>query len=103
MWSFQITYMTPIRRARAALLPNPSVARSRLRKCVAYRRSRPFSALSRQSNARPSLCSEVPDAVHERAIPEDPEPGYRFTRYSARITVPRLGVGLQVLCGTYCG
>ena len=68
MWSFQMMYMIPIRRAGACSLPRASVANAASRNSWAIRRSLPLLASSIQSNARPSLCSETPPDRQLREI-----------------------------------
>ena len=57
MWSFQMTYMIPMRRARACSSPSASVAKTFARKRSTSSRSAAFVASIDQSMARPSWCS----------------------------------------------
>ena len=68
MWSLQITYMTPIRRASSAGSPVGPVAKIVFRNRVALARSAAFAAFSDQSKARPSLCSETDPPLQDPEI-----------------------------------
>ena len=99
MWSFQITYMIPIRRASAWVLPSASVAKMSLSIALATWRSAFEVASSVQSIARPSLCSDAPPPQARPVAP--PPPPYVATRYSPSRTVPLRGLGWQVACAWY--
>ena len=98
MWSFQITYMIPIRRARASVLPALSVSLTHARNAVARCRSAFRLASSRQSKARPSLCSEVPPALQEREMPPNPPP-WRLTSHRPSFSVPGFAFGEHFVWG----
>jgi hypothetical protein len=99
MWSFQMMYMIPIRRALACSLPHRSVAKASSRKSRAIWRSFLFRAARVQSNARPSLCSEVPELRQDRAVGPWPPP--RLTSHLASALVPGLAYGEHFFCGWY--
>ena len=101
MWSFQIRYMIPIRRASACVLPSASVAKTLREEVGDVRPGRaPSSRLTAQSNARPSLCSETPPSLQEREMPSEPLPGYCFCSHADSLVVPGLAFGLQLVCGS---
>ena len=92
-----MTYIRPIRRATALRLPLPSVARSRSTNDSAAARSWGSSTLTRQSNARPSLCSLRPPTLQLRTMPDVPVPAYRLISHRCSSTAPLLGDGEQVV------
>ena len=94
-----MTYMIPIRRASAWVLPSSSVAKIALRKALAILRSAGLVAFSVQSMARPSLCSDAPPP-QDRPVAPPPPPSSAFS-HSASTTVPTRGLGWQVVCGSY--
>ena len=100
MWSFQIRYMIPIRRASASGLPSASVAKICAKKSATNARSRAECTLTAQSKARPSLCSETPPSLQEREMPSEPLPGYCFCSHTDSFERARLGVRLQLVCGS---
>jgi hypothetical protein len=62
-------YMTPSRRAIAADRPRLSLPSSQPSNAWAWARSARSAADTRQSNARPSLCSLVPPMAQFRPMP----------------------------------
>ena len=68
-------YMIPSRRAIAAVLPCSSGASSQLVSSATWVTWVGLAALTRQSQARPSLCSLAPAAVQARTMPESPVAG----------------------------
>lgn len=99
MWSFQITYITPIRRARASVLPALSVASSAaIRRCTRVRSAARRTSTA-QSNARPSWCSERLPPQAREMVPN--RPPYRATIQRPSRTVPGLALGEQAVAGWY--
>src|SRR5689334_15221443 len=98
MRSFQITYITPIRRASSAGWPLGPVANRAVSSFEARARSAARVALRVQSNARPSLCSETERPEQLRPIPPAPPP-YVRTTHVRTASVPGLAEGEQVFCG----
>ena len=66
---FQITYWMPSRRAIAYSLPYLSFFSSQVRNRAAFARPPTVLALTPQSKARPSLCSESPPTEQPRTMP----------------------------------
>jgi len=66
---FHMTYMTPMRRARACWLPAASVASSAPMNASASAFSAGRVMLTPQSKARPSLCSERAPTLQPRTMP----------------------------------
>ena len=88
MWSFQMRYMIPIRRASASSLPSASGAVSRARSSRTVARSALEPAFIVQSMARPSLCSEAPPERHARTDVCALPPSKRRSSQRASSSVP---------------
>lgn len=89
-----MTYMIPIRRAIACVLPSASVAKTVFRKLRALARSAFFAASSVQSRAPPSLCSEtLPAQLHNGSGTS--VPAYVPSSQAASARVPGLAFGWQ--------
>lgn len=79
-------------------MPYSSLASRSRRNAAAWLRWRELPTLTFQSKARPSLCSEVPPALHARLIPRLPELRYLCCSQVASFTVPGLGRGSHLRC-----
>ena len=99
--SFQMMYMIPKRRAFQPSSPCGPGPISQFRTLVATAASEPLWALSIQSHARPSLCSERPPEPQARVMPPS-EPRLYVANMSARkATTPGLATGSQDAWGMY--
>ena len=100
IWSFQMTYMIPIRRASAWVLPSLVGGEDRLRKALAILRSAGFGRAQRPVDGPAVLVLGCATAARPSGR-TTPAAELGLQPAPASTTVPTRGLGWQVVCGSY--